>query len=270
MATLVSYTSRHGATQEIAEHIAGRIAGGTVTVTPSPTRPSGTEQAQASASQPRPWGPGRIATLAIASITSLVAVGAIAAGGAGIVVDQTQRDSTGYLMTSTTPYSTSTHALVSASYRGGANDWFVARDLLGTVRVRVLSSTPVFVGVASEQDVNAYLAGVGHAQGERLDTPSADFQVYPGGAPSSSPTAQRFWGASAFGSGEQTVNWTPRTGNWRVVVMNANGSAGINADVSVGARFPHLLTIGIAVLGAGILLGMLSGGAIYLAVSRRP
>ena len=37
--------------------------------------------------------------------------GLLAAGGTGIVLDQTQRDTTGYLMTSTSPYSTSTYAL---------------------------------------------------------------------------------------------------------------------------------------------------------------
>jgi hypothetical protein len=241
--------------------------GGMLTVAP-PVATSAMSH-EIAAAEPRRWGPGRITTLVIASITSLLALAAIAAGGTGIVLDQTQRDSSGYLMTSTTPYSTSTYALVSAGYRGGtANDWFVARDLLGTVRVRVRSSTPVFVGIAPEGNVNAYLADVGRAQGDRLDTPSSDFRVYPGNAPGSLPAAQRFWGASSVGSGEHTLNWTPRAGNWRIVLMNANGSAGVNADVSVGARLPHLLTIGIAVLGAGILLALLSGGAICLAVRR--
>jgi uncharacterized protein DUF4389 len=242
--------------------------GGTLTLPPSTAPRAAPEQVQVVESQPPRWGPGRITTLVVASITSLVALGAIAAGVTGIVLDQTQRDSSHYLMTSTTPYSTSTYALVSASYRGGtANDWYITRDLLGTVRVRVHSSTPVFVGIAPEGAVNAYLAGVGHAQGDRLDTPSSDFRVFSGSSPGSPPTAQRFWSASTAGSGEQTLNWRPQAGNWRIVLMNADGSAGVNADVSVGARLPHLLTIGIAVLGGGILLALLSGGAIYVAVT---
>ena len=51
--------------------------------------------------------------------------------------------------------------------------------------------------------------------------------------------------------------------------MNADARAGVNADVSVGARLPELLTIAIAVLGGGILLLLLSGGGLYLAVRRR-
>ena len=51
--------------------------------------------------------------------------------------------------------------------------------------------------------------------------------------------------------------------------MNADGTASVRADVSFGARLPHLLTIAIAVLGVGILLLALSGGGLYLAVRRR-
>ena len=50
--------------------------------------------------------------------------------------------------------------------------------------------------------------------------------------------------------------------------MNADGTAGVRAEVSVGARLPHLLTIAIAVLGGGMLLAQ-SGGGLYLAVRRR-
>ena len=51
--------------------------------------------------------------------------------------------------------------------------------------------------------------------------------------------------------------------------MNADGTRAVNADVSIGARLPHLLTIAIAVLGGGILLLLLSGGGLYAAVRRR-
>jgi hypothetical protein len=239
--------------------------------TASPARePAPPPHAQTAQARPVHWGPGRVVGLVAASILGLVSLGLLAAGGAAIVLDQTQRDSSGYLMTSATPYSTSTHALVSASYRGGtANDWFVPGDLLGNVRVRASSSTPVFVGIGPANAVNTYLAGVAHAQGESFSAHSADFRVYPGGAPSSPPAAQPFWGASATGSGTQTVTWKPKTGDWRIVLMNADGSSGVSSDVSLGARLPHLSTIGIAVLGAGVLLLMISSGGVYLAATAR-
>lgn len=83
------------------------------------------------------------------------------------------------------------------------------------------------------------------------------------------PTAKHLWAARAVGSGTQTLSWSPRNGDWRIVVMNANGSAGVRADLAVGARFPHLLWIGIGLLGGGVLLLLLGGGGIYAAVGRR-
>jgi hypothetical protein len=244
--------------------------GGTLTVSPPRSTAGEAPDAGPAARTPVSWGRGRVASVVLASLGGLIALAAIAAGATGIVLDQTQRDTTGYLMTPSRAYSTNTYALVSASYRGGtSNDWFVARDLLGTVRIRVTATRPVFVGIAPESDVRAYLGNVARAEGSQFDTRSTDFLVRAGGPPSSPPAAAHIWSASSTGTGGTTLTWTPQAGNWRIVVMNADGTASVRTDVSVGARLPHLRTIAIAVLGVGILLLALSGGGLYLAVRRR-
>jgi uncharacterized protein DUF4389 len=228
----------------------------------SPTKPT-TRQATE-------WGPGRVIGLIVASILILVSLALLAAGVTGIVLDRTGRDSGGYLMTSTTHYSTSTYALVSGSYRGGTSgDWFVNRDLIATVKLRVNSTRPVFVGIARDGAVDHYLSGVAQARGASLTTHSADFRTHPGGPPATPPATQRFWSASSTGSGEQTLTWKPQAGNWRIVLMNANGSAGVSSDVSIGARMPHLLAIGIAAASVGLVLLLMSAGGWYLAVRPR-
>ncbi|HET6869672.1 MAG TPA: DUF4389 domain-containing protein [Solirubrobacteraceae bacterium] len=241
-----------------------------MTATAPMAEPTVPPPATTAARTPERWGPGRVIALIAASVLTLVSLGLLAAGGTGIVLDQTQRDSSGYLMTSTEPYSTPTYALVSGSYRGGTSgDWFVNRDLIGTVKVRVSSTRPVFVGIGPQSAVNSYLSGVAYARGESLTTASADFRTHPGGAPATPPSAQTFWSASSKGAGQQALTWKPRAGNWRIVLMNADGSPGVSSDVSIGAKMPHLLTIAIATAGAGLVLLLISGAGIYLVVRPR-
>jgi hypothetical protein len=216
------------------------------------------------------WGAGRVIAVVVASLAVLAGLAALVAGGTALVFDQTQRDASGYLMTDSTAYSTDTYALVSDSYRtGAAGDRMVARDMLGTVRIRTESAQPVFVGIGAAAAVDSYLANVRREVATRFDANKTDFRLSKGGAPAVSPTARRFWAAQSLGSGPQTLSWSPRNGDWRIVVMNANGAAGVRAELAIGARFPHLLWIGIGVLGGGALLLLLGGGGIFAAVRKR-
>lgn len=217
------------------------------------------------AEQIRRWGAGRAIAAACASLGVVIGVVAFAAGVTGIVLDQTQRDANGYIMTAPTGYSSSTYAIVSAGYRAGTAEGSVPRDLLGTVRVRVSASVPVFIGIGPQHAVDAYLSGVARAEGATL-AGNRVLTVQRGRAPSAPPTTERFWVARTAGSGTHTLSWAPRRGDWRVVLMNADGSRGVQTTVSIGARLPHLLPISVAVLGAGILLLLTGAGAVHLAV----
>jgi hypothetical protein len=215
------------------------------------------------------WSVRRIAALALASIAALFGIASIAAGVTGIVFDQTQRNQAGYLTSAQAPYSTGTYALESESYNAAGVDGFVARDLVGTLRIRTQSDRPVFLGIAPAAAATSYLAGVAHAEAGNLGAQSSDFRVIPGGAPSSAPGTQRFWVASTTGAGVRTLTWKVRNGSWRVVVMNANGTRDVASELSIGASFPHLLTLAMALLGGGILILAAAGGVVYFAVRRR-
>jgi hypothetical protein len=56
------------------------------------------------------------------------------------------------------------------------------------------------------------------------------------------------------GPGTQTLQWTPSDGDWTVVVMRADGSAGVDVDARAGVTVPALpwLWVGLLVLG-GVL-----------------
>jgi hypothetical protein len=215
------------------------------------------------------WSVRRIMAIALASITGLAGIAAIAAGATGIVFDQTQRNQTGYLTSAAAPYLTGTYALESESYYVTGARGFAARELLGTIRIRAQSSRPVFLGIAPAGAATSYLARVAHAQASNLGAESADFRPEPGGAPSTAPSAQHFWAASTAGTGVRTLTWKVRNGSWRVVVMNANGSRDVASELSVGASFPHLLALAIALLGGGLVI-LLGSGAVINVATRRP
>ena len=71
------------------------------------------------------------------------------------------------------------------------------------------------------------------------------------------------------GSGEQTVDWDPEDGIWRVVLMNADASRGVTSDMSIGAELDSVLWIGLGLLGVGVLFAAGTALAITGAVRRR-
>jgi hypothetical protein len=202
-----------------------------------------------------------------ASIAAIAGLVALAGGGTALAFDQTQRDPSGYLMGDSRAYSTDTYALVSNSWRlGGAGDEFIARGLLGTLRIRTRSAQPEFVGIGRAAPVDRYLAGVRREVAARFDGSRSHFRLHEGGAPAAPPTAKHFWIAQSLGSGTKTLDWRPTSGAYRVVVMNPTGSAGVHTELAIGARVPHLFWIGIGALGAGVLLVLVGGGGLYVAV----
>jgi hypothetical protein len=64
------------------------------------------------------------------------------------------------------------------------------------------------------------------------------------------------------------LTWKARPGNWRVVVMNADGTRQVSSDLSIGATIPKLGAIGIGGIGSGILMLIASGVTLYTLARR--
>jgi hypothetical protein len=227
---------------------------------PAPT-PATPERPDVGEERPTPSGPawtgGRITSLVIGSILALVSVGLIGAGGFGLWADLDQRDAAGYVTSPEQTFSTITYALTTDRLQlwAGTPTWTYPSSVLGEVRIRFtpLRSTPVFAGIAATADVDRYLAGTGHAVVRDIGgRPS--YRVVAGSAPAAGPGDQGFWVASSEGLGTQTVTWTPQAGSWTVVVMNADGQAGVAVRADIGATIPHLLWFALGVLLAGLVV----------------
>src|SRR6187402_2751229 len=84
-------------------------AGPATLVEPEPTPPA------AAAAQPPRGRAGRIALIVVGIVAALLSLGFLAGGGALVVLDQTQRDSDGFLMSPSEDFSTAAYAIVSDS-----------------------------------------------------------------------------------------------------------------------------------------------------------
>ncbi|MDA0185296.1 hypothetical protein OJ997_33635 [Solirubrobacter phytolaccae] len=203
--------------------------------------------------------PGRIAAIVAGGVLASLAV-VVLAVGAGFTWLEDRKDADGYYMTSAERFATPTYALATESLD---IDDDVPGAVSGTVRfdVRGDAAKPVFVGIARTRDVDAYLADTAHATltDVQVDPFAADYRSSPGFAAPAAPATRDIWAASRTGTGQQRLEWDVQDGDWSVVVMNADGSARVDADVAVGTDLPIVGTLATVGLIAGVLL--FAGGA---------
>jgi hypothetical protein len=215
------------------------------------------------------WNPWRVIVVVLGSLALLVSLGLVAAGIAGVAIDQSQRED-GFVTSPTEELSTPTYAIVSESLDVDIDgpDW-VTRDLIGTIRITSDSGRPVFLGIAPSDAADVYLRTFRHAVVSDLWDEPDEYDERGGGSPAAPPAGQGFWAASASGTGEQTLDWELEDGSWTVVAMNADASAGVTADLSVGAELDALLWLAIGVLLLGVLALALGAWLLYVGIPRR-
>jgi Domain of unknown function (DUF4389) len=222
-------------------------------------------------------GAGRVLALIGGSLLALIALGLVIGGVVLVLAHGTARDSAGFYTSDTQRFSTPTYALTAegmqiGDIQGDGAEW--ALDAIdATVRVRASqpAGEPIFIGIASEQAVDRYLTQVAHD--EVTDVHSGPFTYDSarrgGSAAPGVPAKASFWAATATGPGTQALTWKPDVGRWAVVVMNADGSRRVGADISVGAKTGILLPVGIGLFGLSFLV-VIAGAALIAVALRLP
>ncbi len=171
---------------------------------------------------------GRTALTVAGATLLLLGAAVIAAGGAALW--QTGKSDGGYISSGVHRFDTSSHAIVTEGLKVDSD---VPRWLIGRTRITATSSNgkPVFVGVARERDVDAYLANVSRSQIRNLEySPfTVEYANRAGTASPARPASRSIWAASTSGTGDRQLTWRLRSGEWRVVLMNADGSSGVTA-----------------------------------------
>src|SRR3954451_15396821 len=189
---------------------------------------------------PRRSRTGPILLLVFGTLVALTALGALAGGGFLAWANHTQRNADGYFMTGGHRFATTSYALAQTDVDLQDFPSWVKPGSFGTIRIRAtaVDGKPLFFGIGNEGRIQPWLAGVSHDVLKNVDYKpfSVDYERQYGGAPASRPADAGIWAVSATGTGTKTVTWAPHEGKWAAVVMNADGSRAVAADVAVGAN----------------------------------
>ena len=255
--------------------LGGHEPASTLTV-PAPPRPGPGLAAAPQDRGPDPsarpgWTAGRVTSVVAGAVLALCSLGLLAAGGTAWWATTAARHG-GYINLGTAAYRTGGYALASDAVElhvQGAG-WDAARSLLGTVRLRVTPAAgtgPLFIGIAPAGPAGSYLSGMAYTTVHGVTGERAQYTGHAGTAPAVPPAQAGIWAARAAGPGTQTLAWPVRSGDWVVVVMNADGSRPVSVQANAAATLPALPW-----LAAGLLIGgvvILAGGVALIAIPVR-
>lgn len=204
--------------------------------------------------------PGHIIMLVLGILFSLIGL-ALVSGAAFTGAVQAAQDRDGYLVSDQSRFATDSYALVSEPLEVLLDEELPpgvqANETFGVLLRATAASADreIFLGIAPTAQVDTYLAGVAHAV---IDDVGFDhrYRDVPGSETPDPPGEQDFWAVSAAGTGQQQIRWDLQSGDWTVVVMNADGSRPVAADLAAGVRLGFLgpLTIGLLIAGLVLLL----------------
>ncbi|WP_424347856.1 DUF4389 domain-containing protein [Kocuria sp. CH-021] len=210
---------------------------------------------------PRRTRPGQWVLLVLGAVLTALALAALVSGLVLAGAAAAQQDGR-FLTTSPDRHQTITYALVGPPAVLDVGDAQVSPvpflDQLGRVQVRVTAADPqqeIFVGVAGTGDVDRYLDGVAHAElGSATESGDDAPSRVPGERVPDRPGNQTFWADSDQGTGTRELTLDLRSGSWTLVVMNADATRPVWADLQLGARSDLL-----GPLAGGQLVGGLAG-----------
>ena len=223
---------------------------------------------------------GKILLLVFGIIILLISMALIAGGATLLWVNSRYVDSAGYFASDTLHIERDSYAVVAGPIE------------LDETAVRVLNSIGVitafefqgknnnpskqiFMGVTDEIGLANYLDNVDYDEinnigfGWGLDIHGITYTNHPGYDEPSLPASESIWAVSVVGTASETLVWETRAGNYSIVVMNGDGSKGVDLDVIFKAKIPSLVKFGVGFLVSGIILLAIGSLMIVLAVRRK-
>jgi hypothetical protein len=221
---------------------------------------------------------GRVVAIVVGCIVGVLGLGLLIVGIAGTVAYGVARDDDGYFRTDEIHLTTPTSAITSDSLDLGGTpgdaDWLTERRDFATVTLDLRpagSDRELFAGIGPTADVTRYLESVPHERVKDYDDSNSTvtYERQEGSATPAPPGDQTFWVAKIATAQPAALTWDVKGGDWTVVVMNADGSSGIDVNARVGIRIDWLLPVAIVLIVVGVVL-LVGGTLLAVFVGRRP
>jgi hypothetical protein len=218
---------------------------------------------------------GRIVLLVLGVILVLTSVGLLIGGGVLMALENTFKDSDGFYSTNKIEVNSKAAAIVSVPADININGGWFRTHNLATVKVEATNIDPdkaVFIGIARTSAIDRYLDGISYAEANdySYNGDTLRLHTHSGDASAPVPTSQTIWSASVNGTGTQTLEWDITSGHYTIVLMNADGTSPIDADVRLGVKIPFVLNaVGVGLLVGGIILLVGGGVMIFFGAWRR-
>ncbi|MEO8222630.1 MAG: DUF4389 domain-containing protein [Specibacter sp.] len=210
-------------------------------------------------------GAGAIVALIVGTMLAMLGVGGLFGGTASAVVASRQ-GADGYFTSAEHAFSTGSYALTSPPAQIGIDK--IPFDL-GSIRLDAASTTPggeIFLGIGPKAEVENYLNGVHTTRITNIETSPfrVSYRDVAGSAAPMPPLGQDFWAESATGAGTQQLTMEVSGGDWVLVVMNADASAGVNVSMTAGYRSNFFGVFTTALLIAGSIALVIGAGLIVV------
>ena len=128
---------------------------------------------------------------------------------------------------------------------------------------------PIFIGIGRADEVDRYLAGVATDRVTDLELSPLELNSvrHAGSGIPRAPAEQNIWVASSTSS-DAELSWEIRDGHYEVVMMNADGSANVQAQTRIGVSLQDSTALWSLVIVVGVVI-MVIGGVVVIAASRR-
>lgn len=201
-------------------------------------------------------------------------------GGATVLYFNMGTDNEGYALSESYEIKSSSNAFalwVAPLQITGTFSW-LGYDNIAATKWVVSASEPgqeIFAGWAKASDFEPYVRGFSYETPDNfwhwrtepyapeVDIPST--AIYNQGNPVRPPSEESFWVKTAATTSSSTIYWEPvwdsSKGMNVIVVMNADASSGVNAEIQLGFKVPILgwlpyllIPLGIILLVLGVLL----------------